>query len=90
MTASRQKINCAGYRCYYFQFPLFQFLGSYGTAKARSILAQWTFLPPLFQHIQNISELNVLLRSKWGKETIDIRNAATSLGYSVGFVFARK
>lgn len=90
MTVSRKKINCASYRCYYSQFPLFCFSGSYGTAKTWSTLAQWTFLPPLFQHIQNIAELTVLLQSEWEKETIDIRNAATSLGYSVGFVFARK
>lgn len=58
--------------------------------KKWSILAQWTFLLPLFLHMQNITELNVLLQSKWGKEIIDIRKAATSLGYSVGFVFPRK
>lgn len=92
MTLSRRKINYASYRCYYSQFSLFWFSGSYGTEKKKkwSILAQWTFLLPLFLHMQNITELNVLLQSKWGKEIIDIRKAATSLGYSVGFVFPRK
>lgn len=90
MTVSRKKINYASYRCYYSQFACFWFSDSSGTTKTWSILAQWAFLLPLFQHMQNITELNVLLQSKWGKERIDIRNVATSLGFSVGFVFTKK
>lgn len=38
----------------------------------------------VLQQIENITELNVVLRYNWGGEVTEIRNAA-SLGYNIGF-----